>query len=241
MNGEPMLYEAKKGRTGNGRATDIKAGRQQPVHHPAVEQILDYTAGNLPEPTALAIACHISVCRSCRRQMILFEAAAGLLLENGSESEISSGLRDRTLSKLDISDPVNDEITPPRVKTDVPSPLSIYGIDRLTSVPWTPIWPGIGYHGLDVKGGRAALIRLKPGKTMPRHTHTGQEFTLVLQGGYSSCGKNFHPGDLEACDEETDHAPSALAGEDCIAMIANESPLVLTGPISRWFNPVFRF
>ncbi len=241
MNGEPMLNEADKAKTGGGRAAAEKAGGRQPVHHPAVEQILDYTAGNLPEPSALAIACHLSFCRSCRRQMSLFEAAAGLLLENRDGAEISAGLRDRTLEMLDIPDAVNDDAPAARVAPDVPPPLALFGIDALSAVPWMPIWPGIGYHGLDVQGGRAALIRLKPGKTMPRHTHTGQEFTLVLQGGYASCGQTFHPGDLEACDEETDHAPGALAGEDCIAMIATESPLVLTGPVSRWFNPVFRF
>ncbi len=236
-----MLNEADKAAAGGGQAVAERAGKRQPVHHPRIEQLLDYTAGNLPEPSALAIASHLVFCRSCHRQMSLFEAAAGVMLEDMGGAEISANLRDATLRMLEIPAAGNDDAPASPSPRDAPAPLALFGVDELASVSWTPIWPGIGYHGLDVQGGRAALIRLKPGKIMPRHTHTGQEFTLVLQGGYASCGQDFHPGDLESCDEETEHAPVALSGEDCIAMIATESPLILTGPVSRWFNPVFRF
>jgi len=37
-----------------------------PAHHPGPEVLMDYASGALPEPVALLVATHASLCRECQ-------------------------------------------------------------------------------------------------------------------------------------------------------------------------------
>ena len=51
----------------------------------------------------------------------------------------------------------------------------------------------IGLHG-DTH--RVALLRLQPGKGLPVHRHVANEYTVVLQGGYTDNTGNYAVGDF---------------------------------------------
>ncbi|MFN7104109.1 MAG: transcriptional regulator, partial [Pseudorhizobium sp.] len=50
-------------------------------HHISDELLLDYAAGNLSEGWSLAVATHLALCPTCRRQLEAMEGAAGALLD----------------------------------------------------------------------------------------------------------------------------------------------------------------
>jgi putative transcriptional regulator len=91
----------------------------------------------------------------------------------------------------------------------------------------------LGLHG-DTH--RVALLRLQPGKGLPVHRHVANEYTVVLQGGYTDNTGNYGVG-----EGPQEHEPIADPGEPCIALIVVEKPIVLTGALGRWLNPLLRW
>ena len=96
----------------------------------------------------------------------------------------------------------------------------------------------IGLHG-DTH--RVALLRLQPGKGLPVHRHVANEYTVVLQGGYTDNTGNYGVGDFAVGPGPQEHEPIADPGEPCIALIVVEKPIVLTGAWGRWLNPLLRW
>ncbi len=88
---------------------------------------------------------------------------------------------------------------------------------------------------LDLPGDfhRVSLLRLEPGRGLPQHKHSGYEYTVVLQGGYTDETGNYGVGDFAVGPGSEQHEPIADPGEPCIAMIVVEKPIVLTGPWGR--------
>ncbi len=108
---------------------------------------------------------------------------------------------------------------------------------------WKPSFGGfeqieIGLHG-DTH--RVALLRLQPGKGLPVHCHVANEYTVVLQGGYTDNPGNYGVGDFAMGPGPQEHEPIADPGEPCIALIVVEKPIVLTGIWGRWLNPLLRW
>ena len=69
----------------------------------------------------------------------------------------------------------------------------------------------------------------QPGKGLPVHRHVADEFTVVLQGGYTDNTGNYGVGDFAVGPGPQEHEPIADPGEPCIALIVLEKPIVLTG------------
>ena len=64
---------------------------------------------------------------------------------------------------------------------------------------------------------------------MPDHSHTGEEWTLILTGSYTVGEKRFTRGDLHIEDETETHAPHIDEGEDCICLVMTQGPLKMQG------------
>lgn len=71
--------------------------------------------------------------------------------------------------------------------------------------------------GPRVKDAELMFVRFAPGLRFPRHTHTGVERVLVLEGSYvDSDGVTHGTGDLCVCDAGTSHALRVSRDEPCI-------------------------
>jgi putative transcriptional regulator len=73
------------------------------------------------------------------------------------------------------------------------------------------------------------LLAIEPGKRMPRHTHEGQELTLVLQGSFADATGAYAKGDVATADASIDHQPQAGGRELCLCLAVEDAPLRLTG------------
>src|SRR3546814_10145114 len=62
-----------------------------PNHHIPAELLLDYAAGNLAESWSLVVACHLTLCPQCRRELAAIEQAAGSLLEHAEARPMRPG------------------------------------------------------------------------------------------------------------------------------------------------------
>lgn len=209
--------------------------------HPAPEELLlDYASGALAEGPALAVALHVARDPAARRMVERLGALGGALMEGEGDAALDPAALERALARLDDI-PVEPRPAPyvPRPGFEwAPPPLARY---LGPNVHWRRVLGGFEEMRLSAQGAahQISLLRLMPGRGLPVHRHAGTEHTVVLQGGYTDSTGNFGVGDF-TMGPDSEHEPIADPGEPCIALIVLEKPIVLTGPIGRWMNPLVR-
>jgi len=204
------------------------------------ELLLDYAAGALARGPALAVALHVALDPMARRAVERLDALGGALME-GEAAALDDAALERTLTQLDK---ISVELRPaPRALRSgfewAPAPLARHiGADAR----WRRVFGGFEEIRLHLPGDshRVSLLRLKPGRGLPMHRHVGNEYTVVLQGGYTDATGNYGVGGFAVGPGPEQHQPIADPGEPCIALIVIEKPIVLTGPFGRWLNPLVR-
>lgn len=220
-----------------------------PTHHPAQEYLFDYAMGSLSEAWSLAIATHLTFCPECRRLVADFEAMGAAALSDVEEVAPAPDALERLLARLDDGDePIAPAAGPARPGlldgVRLPAPLHPY-LDDGGSRPqaWRRVMSGLDEIRLPLRdpARKVVLLRIRPGRAMPAHTHGGDEMTVVLDGGFTDSSGAFLRGDCALLDAQVDHRPVAMMERPCICLAVTDAPLRLTGPIGRWLNPFFRY
>ncbi len=219
-------------------------------HHPNEEILLDYATGGLSEPGAVLVASHIALVPESRERVRDLEAIGGALLESidleapAGDERWNSGLSD-VMSRLDEPD-AGEQDREPQAKAGAvaadmetfPQPL----LDRARRAGgrWHYFMPGAEYLdlGADDTGAHAYLLKVKPGKTMPQHTHEAEEWVMILSGQMLDGDSVYERGDVQVNDSSIDHSPMAGQDEPCICMVVTHGAMKLTGKYSRWLNPL---
>ena len=210
--------------------------------HPAPEELLlDYAAGTLPEGPALAVALHAALDPAARRAVERLRALGGAMLEDSEAAPVDEAALERALARLDAV-PVEQRPAPIALSAGfewAPPPLRPY----LGGMHWKRVFGGFDRIDLPLHGDthRVSLLRLEPGKGLPVHRHAGNEYTVVLQGGYTDNTGNYIVGDFAVGPGPQKHEPIADPGDPCIALIVLENPIVLTGFWGRFLNPLLRW
>jgi putative transcriptional regulator len=86
---------------------------------------------------------------------------------------------------------------------------------------WKWIAPGMHFASVatpDDDQGSMYLLRLAPGRSLARHTHTGIELTQVLCGAFDDGRAVFAEGDFDAADAEVGHSPAVHGGQVCVCL-----------------------
>lgn len=214
------------------------------THHLSDECLLEYAAGSLPEAESLVVASHLAMCSDCREQLELLEEVGAVLLEDGGVEDVPSDSYEAVMAK--IAAPLDEEPSR-RIEFGedtlrlIPAPLRGYLDDDLSRLQWKRSGRGIEEISLKHQGDtRISLLRIRPGQKIPSHTHSGEEYTLILDGGYTDGGDHFGQGDVSHLDGTVDHAPVADPGGPCICLSVRTGPPRLTGIMGRILNPFIR-
>ncbi len=209
-------------------------------HRAPAELLLDYAAGALPEGPALALAVHAALDPANRKAVDQILAVGGALLEKEPQATLDAVMLDRTLSRLDQIEVESPSKPPKQAGFEwAPAPLLPY---LEPGMSWRRAVGGFEEIRLNVFDGfhRVQLLRIEPGRGLPEHTHTGREYSVVLQGGYTDNTGSYGIGDFAIGSPVTVHQPIADPGGACIALLAIESPIKLTGRWARWLNPLVK-
>jgi len=209
-----------------------------PNHHIPDELLVAYCAGEATEAAALVAATHLALCPLCRDRQELNDGLGGAMLEALEPAEMASGALDSVLAKLGErpnSIPLPSDKTPDSFVV-LPEPLRSLAGGDVDTLSWKYKAPGVQEAVMQTtfEGLEARLIRLRKGMTIPKHTHQGQELTLVLTGSLSDDRGEYMRGDISAADESVTHVQKAGKQEDCISLVVNEGPLVPRSPWA-WF------
>ena len=213
----------------------------QIAHHPDENLLLAYAAGASDEASGLIVATHMAFCAQCRETVTLMEKIGGGLLDTLPATALPDSALARVLTKLDDGAPV---LLPRRApsKDGTPEPLRSYLGGDLSMVRWRRMGPSLAYLPLLRRDAVSAkLLRGAPGAEVGVHTHRGQEYTLVLSGGFSDVTGRYGPGDLQVADANVRHSPIADPGADCINLAVTTAPLKFENLIHKIFGPLFGF
>ena len=205
-------------------------------HHIPDALMLEYASGRLPEPFALVVAAHVSLCDECRARLAAHEMAGGAVMEAHEGAELSGDLRNNVMAMLD--DAVEE--APVYERSGIfPAPV----MEALKGRPpkWKPLGRGVRQSILSHNtSGSVRLLYIPPGQAVPDHSHNGLELTLVLQGSFSDETGRFGVGDLEVADQELEHTPVSDLGAPCICLAATDAPLRFSSMLPRLLQPLFR-
>ncbi|MEP3280438.1 MAG: ChrR family anti-sigma-E factor [Stappiaceae bacterium] len=214
-------------------------------HHPDPATLMSYASGTLDEAFALVVSCHLSMCGSCKKQMLDLSAIGGNLLEAGDNETVDDSVFDELMGKIRDEEPVRSNVAHlPRRKSragEVPIPLQRYIGTTYDKVKWKRVGPGTATYLLplsDGAEGSVRLLRIAPKCSVPEHGHGDQELTLILDGAYTDELGHFGAGDVADLDEHIEHQPKVTSEMDCICLAATSAPTRFKSFIPRMLQPL---
>lgn len=207
-----------------------------PSYHPPLELLFDHAAGSLDPATALVIATHLELCPQCRGEAGTFEAVGGEMLETMTPAGLAPDALDRMMRLIEAEPPPMAQPAPAGASDPIlgllPASIQSLGETALKTTKWRSLAPGVRALDLPVPaaaGGAAQLLWIAAGRGVPRHTHAGNELTLVLNGVFGDEHGRFVKGDLQITNPAVTHRPKAEPGEVCVVLAVTDAPLRLTG------------
>ncbi len=211
----------------------------KPVHHLSDELLTAYAAGLLAEPLVLLAETHLAMCGPCREREGELRIVGGAVLETAPSESVGADLRARVLAAIDGATAPARPCA--RDVGDVPEPLARYVGPRFDDLKWRARGPVSEIRLMpEQEGWVTRLLKIRPGATMPDHTHEGLEATLVIRGAFSDCTGRYGPGDVALVQGDLDHSPVAEDDDTCICLAVTDAPLRLTGSFGRFLNPFVR-
>jgi putative transcriptional regulator len=210
------------------------------IHHPSDATLAAFASGRLDEARGIVVAAHLSLCAQCRNAVHAFEEASGALLDDVAPEAISAGALQRAMAALGPLDIITPAIRGAGAAAagDLPTPLSRYAVG-----PWRWIGRGVHWRPVDVASGegvRVFMLKAAPGTKLPRHRHTGTEWTCVFDGAFTHDLGRYGSGDFDEADESVEHNPVVDAEHGCVCLVALQGHIELQGWLGRLIQPFVR-
>lgn len=209
-------------------------------HHPDDELMLALAAGRLRPGRALLVAVHLEACADCRSRLHTLQALGGALIDDAEPQTLAPDAWARTLERIDT--PAPRPAVPMRAlpsaaaRPDLPAGLGMPASLRGCAVSgWRWIGPGMRFSRVTVPHDREAsifLLRIAPGRSLPRHSHGADELTQVLCGTFDDGRALFGAGDFDAADGSVWHQPVVQPGSECVCLAYVGAPLKFEGRIA---------
>jgi putative transcriptional regulator len=198
-------------------------------HHLDDATVVAYAAGTLGHAHGMVVASHLAFCAECRASVREAEVIGGEIMElEGQSAAVSDMCRAATMASLDAAVPAAARAKPAKAFSDMPEVLSrALGGQKIDDLKWKKKAPGVSVFEVPMPEnarGKLMLLSIGPGKSMPEHSHGGEELTLILRGSYSDKFGRFTTGDVADLDEEAEHQPVVDSSEPCICLVAIEAP-----------------
>ena len=197
-----------------------------------------YAAGCLDPGFALMVETQAALRPEIKRALIKSDIIASIMLETETESAVSEDAFQKTLKMIEAGETNGKTIRPAAHQAidaieeilALPEPLRDTVLETSLSRDWQMLTPGVRRLSLDIHSeAEAELYRIEPRKTVPRHSHSGPEFTLVVSGGFSDESGQFGPGEMCVKGPDNIHQPTADADGVCYAFSLREGGLKFTG------------
>lgn len=197
-----------------------------------------YAAGCLDPAFALMVETRSALRPDVRDAVAGSEMISGSLLEAAPVAELSGGALDRAFAAIDaLAADEEAAVKAGRAAGEameevlaLPEPLRAAALEAIGKTGWQMM--GRGLKRLHLNAGsrlETELYRIAPGARIPRHSHAGSEYTLVVAGGFTDERGNYGPGDVLISGPDDFHQPVGDEGEVCFALAVRDGGLQFTG------------
>ncbi len=216
----------------------------QNIHSADEEVMAAHAAGTLPAGQHLVLTCQADLQPDIAQRLAVYDAVGGAVIETAKSEDLSDAFIGRLMEALGDGEETESSI-PAAYNTPawMPTALSEF-MDRADiKLKWRAVGPGVQHAPINTSksGERIYLLRAAPGTKMPIHSHSGEEWTLILQGGYHVGETGYERGDLHCEDEACEHQPIIDDdGEACISLVVDQGRLKFRNPLLRLFQLVTR-
>lgn len=195
--------------------------------------LAQYASGSLTRPIKVLVESHLELKPDNRRFVSDLEAIGGLSLEQLVPVELtdsSSTLRQIMGSSLNTSNDIEKLFPKAEDAIELPESLKRFiGLD-VDDIPWRTKLPGFKEYELgEMDGCHVSMFWIRPGRTMPAHTHEGCELSIVLDGAFTDERGVFNKGDISIADASVNHRPKAHDERPCIGFAVLDERVKLTG------------
>ena len=199
-----------------------------------------YAAGCLDPAFCLLVETQSALRPEVARAVARAETIAGVFFETEERAAISAGAMDTALAMIDAFETGERCETRTQAATlagegldellDLPEPLRETALTSFQTNKWQGLTQGIRRLKLDAgSDAEVELYRIEPGCTVPKHSHKGSEFTLVVSGGFTDESGSFGPGDISLKGPNDTHQPTGDMDGVCYALAVRDGGLKFTG------------
>ena len=190
------------------------------------------SCGGLGPAASIAVQIHARHCADCAARMSALESIGGALLDAQEDAafDVETSL-DAVLARLQDHRPARKYSEDVAAAPDELRPAFAAALERGR---WSYAGPGLRTLDLDLPGAAESgefpqLLRIEPGYGAPRHSHSGIELTLVLDGAFKDQTGVYRRGDLAVATDALTHRPVAEPGRVCLAYAVSFAPMRFTG------------
>ena len=204
------------------------------------EWLLSYAAGALDPARSLMVSSHIAYHDDLQDAVADAETIGGALLDALQTEDVSDSVLDELMSRLEKSAGIPEVKPVAAADSMYPEALLDFIDGDLDSLKWRFMGPGMRHARLwdGSDGSRLWLLRANGGVQVPEHGHTGDEWTLLLKGSYSTNIGRFGVGDIDLADEDVVHQPMVEQDEDCVCLVLTEGPVRMNSLVGRLVQPL---
>ena len=196
-----------------------------------------YAAGCLDPAFALMLETQAALRPDVSRAIARAETIAGIFLETEATAELSESAVQTALAAIEEIEAPKRSCAAAKLAGEsldeilaLPEPVREHALQACGEQGWQRLGDGVSRLKLDIATkAEVELYRIGPGRTVPRHSHEGGEFTLVVSGGFSDDTGQFGPGDLAFKGPEDTHQPTGDLDGTCYALAIREGGLRFTG------------
>lgn len=208
-------------------------------YHPDNQLLNEYAAGSLPLAQSLCVSLHLNYCEQCRRNHGRLQQMASSMFEKLPPQPVDEGALDSIMARLDDAPPLS--FSGPAVTADDSYPALVQRLmaGSYDELDWKRVTPDLKISRLRTGDGdsEVSLYHIRAGGSIPRHTHRGNEMTLVLDGAFSDEKGTYLTGDFILRDGEDVHTPTATRSGDCICLAVLDAPIKFKSWQYRPLNP----
>lgn len=224
-------------------------------HHPSLEILKKFVAGDLPASLSAGVAIHIEMCPKCQVKVAqLTEHRAESSFEDNTidanfsvavtdgQSDISAFEMDNMISSITESDDVfESQLNIEKVieingnKFKLPSALNNIHLGKASHVG------KLTRARFQLNEGEihSSLLHIEPGGSVPEHTHKGFELTVLLAGSFADEKGEYVKGDFILLDQSHQHHPISENG--CLCYTVANDALHFTQGLNKLLNPIGSF
>ncbi|MEL7040378.1 MAG: ChrR family anti-sigma-E factor [Pseudomonadota bacterium] len=198
----------------------------------------NYAAGCLDPAFCLLVETQAALRPDVERAVARAETIAGVFLETEAIAPLSDGAIDKAMAMIEAYEAgAETRAAAVHAANDgldellrLPEPLRETALQSFQTQKWQGLTPGVSRLKLDAdSAAEVELYRIERGQTVPKHSHAGSEFTLVVAGAFSDETGRYQAGDISLKGPEHTHQPTADTDGVCYALAIRDGGLKFTG------------